>query len=137
MDTTEPAERESVNVLRECIDLQLAKSKDYQNPNSDVKQADHYLHGIDTIYDMLHQKMLRARSLLQAAATNPQESPKFESIEDTFKDIINYSSFAVSYLRGTMDGQNLSARDIFNRKRQIVTISGATTVSWKSDASSR
>ena len=28
--------KESVKVLEECIDLQLAKSKDYQNPKSNV-----------------------------------------------------------------------------------------------------
>lgn len=107
-------ERESVAVLRECIELQLMKSKDYQNDVSDVKQADHYLRGIDTIYDMLHQKMLRARSLLDVARQFPDTTPKFESIEDTFKDIVNYASFAVSYCRGKMDGQHKD-RDIFNR----------------------
>ena len=105
-------ERESVNVLKECIDLQLAKSKDYQSAESDIKQAEHYLRGLDTIYDMLHQKMLRARSLMASAKSGT--TPNFESIEDTFKDIINYASFAVSYSRGKMDGQT-SRRDIFNR----------------------
>jgi hypothetical protein len=41
--------RESVNVLQECIDLQEKKSRDYQNPNSSVSQADYYPNGITTI----------------------------------------------------------------------------------------
>ena len=92
--------KESVKVLEECISLQLAKSKDYQNPKSSIKQAMHYRRGVDTIHDMIHQKLLRAQSLLEADG-----EVKFESLEDTYKDMINYCSFAVSYLRGKMDGQ--------------------------------
>lgn len=92
--------KESVKILEECIELQLAKSKDYQNPNSTIKQAMHYRRGVDTIHDMIHQKLLRAQSLLEADG-----EVKFESLEDTYKDMINYCSFAVSYLRGKMDGQ--------------------------------
>lgn len=103
-------ERESVNVLRECIELQLKKSKDYQNPKSRVMQAMHYRRGVDTIHDMIHQKMLRAQSLLES-----EDLPNFEPLEDTYKDIINYASFAISYLRGKMEGQD-SARDAFNRR---------------------
>ena len=92
--------KESVEVLKECIELQLVKSKDYQNPKSNIKQAMHYRRGVDTIHDMIHQKLLRAQSLLEADG-----EVKFESLEDTYKDMINYCSFAVSYLRGKMDGQ--------------------------------
>ena len=95
--------KESVKVLEECIDLQLAKSKDYQNPKSNIKQAMHYRRGVDTIHDMIHQKLLRAQSLLEADVG--LEDRQFESLEDTYKDMINYCSFAVSYLRGKMDGQ--------------------------------
>ena len=93
-------EKEAVKILKECIDLQLAKSQDYQNPKSDIKQAMHYRRGVDTIHDMIHQKLLRAQSLLEADG-----DVKFESLEDTYKDMINYCSFAVSYMRGKMDGQ--------------------------------
>ena len=95
--------KESVEVLKECIELQLAKSKDYQNPKSNIKQAMHYRRGVDTIHDMIHQKLLRAQSLLEADVG--LEERQFESLEDTYKDMINYCSFAVSYLRGKMDGQ--------------------------------
>jgi len=105
--------KESVKVLNECIELQLNKSRDYQNPNSRVVQAMYYTRGIDTIHDILHAKMLRAQSLLEAAHVG--QEPNFESIEDTYKDIINYASFAVSWMRGKIHGQNLDA-DMFNRE---------------------
>jgi hypothetical protein len=107
-------ERESVKVLRECIELQLAKSQDYQNPNSNVVQADHYRRGIDTIFDTMNGKMLRIQSLLEASAAGVK--PKHESIEDSLKDLINYASFGVSWLRGMMEGQKPD-RDMFNRKK--------------------
>lgn len=107
------SERESERVLQECIDLQRKKSQDYQNPMSTVKQADHYPHGVNTIFDMCHQKLTRVRSLLEAAE-HGADAPNFESIEDTFKDLINYASFAVSFLRNKMEGQD-QARNMFNR----------------------
>ena len=105
-------ERESVKVLRECVYLQTQKSQDYQNPNSNVVQAMHYRRGVDTIHDMIWQKLLRAQSLLEA-----EGNPNFESLEDTYKDMINYCSFAVSYMRGKMEGQDPD-RDMFNVKKK-------------------
>ena len=104
--------KESVKVLNECIDLQIKKSDDYQNPNSNVVQAMHYRRGVDTIHDIIQGKVYRAQSLLESAM---QDAPNFESLEDTYKDIINYCSFAVSWLRGSMEGQQPN-RDIFNKK---------------------
>jgi len=109
--TDAPIERESIKVLRECIELQLAKSADYQNPNSNIVQAMHYRRGIDTIHDMIHQKLLRAQSILESG-----NQPQFEALEDTYKDLINYASFAVSYIRGKMQGQEAD-RDEFNRPK--------------------
>lgn len=92
---------ESVEVLNECIDLQISKSKDYQSPKSNIKQSMHYRRGVDTIHDMIHQKLMRAQSLLESG-----DVPNNESLEDTYMDMINYCSFAVSYLRGRMNGQD-------------------------------
>ena len=97
----------SVTVLEECISLQIYKSIDYQNPNSSVRQAMHYRRGLDTIHDMIEQKVLRARSLIEAAGAGC-DGPENEPLEDTYKDIVNYCSFAVVWLRGEMDGQNLN-----------------------------
>lgn len=101
-----------MNVLMECIELQERKGRDYQNPRSTVKQAHHYPHGIDTILDMVHQKMIRAKSLTEAVKFGDGK-PNYESLEDTLKDAINYLSFGVSWLRNKMDGQ-LPDRDMFN-----------------------
>ena len=94
-------QKESILVLQECAELQSKKSEDYQNVNSQVKQAMHYRRGVDSIHDTMHGKMLRAQSLLESG-----NSANFESLEDTYKDLINYASFAVSYIRGKMEGQN-------------------------------
>jgi len=101
---------ESVKVLQECIELQKKKSQDYQNPNSNVTQAMHYRRGIDTLHDAIQGKIYRAQSLLESGGV-----PNFESLEDTYKDLINYGSFAVAWLRGGIPGQNIS-HNIFNKK---------------------
>jgi hypothetical protein len=111
-------ECESVKVLRECIELQNKKSKDYQNPNSNVKQAMHYRRGVDSIHDIMQGKMYRAQSILES---NNYNSENFESLEDTYKDLINYASFAVSYLRKKMDGQNPDY-SIYNKPEVVKTI---------------
>ena len=69
----------------------------------------HYRRGVDTIHDIILGKITRATSLLESG-----KDPNFESLEDTYKDMINYASFAVSYMRGKMEGQ-VSGRDMFNR----------------------
>jgi hypothetical protein len=114
--TTIPLDRESMRVLMECITLQGKKSRDYQNPNSTIVQADYYPHGVDTIFDIMHAKMLRIKSVLEAMKYDPTYAPNFESIEDSGKDLINYTSFFCSYIRGKMEGQD-PERDIFNRKK--------------------
>jgi hypothetical protein len=45
---------------------------------------------------------------------DPNYNPNFESLEDSAKDLINYSSFAVSFIRGGIDGQD-PKRDFLNR----------------------
>ena len=113
---TDPSnDPESVKALRECIELQLRKSRDYQNPNSRVKQADYYPSGVKTIHEICHAKMLRALSVMEAMEKDPAYSQNFESLEDSFKDMINYASFAISYCRGQIPGQQ-KGHDMFNRK---------------------
>ena len=107
-------DKESVTVLKECIDLQLKKSQDYQNPNSNVKQAMHYRRGVDSLHDIMQGKMYRAQSLLESGRV---DEANFESLEDTYKDLINYASFAVAWLRGGIEGQD-PGRDIFNNPKK-------------------
>jgi hypothetical protein len=104
-------ERESVKVLLEAAELQKRKSMDYQNSNSTVVQADYYPNGVSTIQDIIWAKILRARSLIEGG-----QAANFESLEDTYKDLINYASFAVAYLRGKVPGQDPN-RDAFNKPR--------------------
>ena len=47
-------EKESLRVLKECAELQLKKSNDYQNPQSKIRQADYYPSGAKTILEIIH-----------------------------------------------------------------------------------
>lgn len=106
---------ESMRVLDECKSVMEKKSNDYQNPTSSIKQADYYPNGCMTILDIMHAKMLRLRSVMEAMQNDPKYEPNFESIEDSAKDLINYACFAIAYSRGKMEGQDKN-RDIFNRE---------------------
>ena len=97
--------KESLKVLQECAELQQQKSRDYQNENSRIRQADHYPRGCATILDIMQGKMIRMYSVMEAIEHDPDYEPNFESIEDSAMDLINYASFFVSYARGKMDGQ--------------------------------
>lgn len=104
---------ESAKVLAECADLMVRKARDYQNPNSTVQQADYYPNGVSTIHDIMHAKMLRMKSVMEAMR-GQEYDPNFESLEDSAKDLINYASFFVAYCRFKIEGQDRT-RDIFNR----------------------
>ena len=109
--------KESLRVLQECAELQTKKSNDYQNPNSKITQADYYPNGITTIHDIMHAKMLRMASVMEAMQSNDYE-PNFESLEDSAKDLINYASFFVAYCRHGIPGQDLN-KDAFNSNNNI------------------
>jgi len=108
--------RESIKVLQECAEIQDKKSRDYQNENSRIRQADYYPRGILSIMELINTKTIRLWSVLEAMENDPSYKPNFESIEDSLKDLINYSSFAVAYSRGKIDGQDPD-RDFLNRKK--------------------
>ena len=109
-------EKESIKVLSQCSDIQLKKSKDYQNPNSRIKQADYYPRGVMSIMELINTKTIRLWSLIEAMENDPSYEPNFESIEDSLKDLINYASFAVAYSRGKIEGQDPN-RDFLNREK--------------------
>jgi hypothetical protein len=106
--------KESLKVLQECAELQTKKSNDYQNPNSKITQADYYPNGITTIHDIMHAKMLRMMSVMEAMQSEDYV-PNFESLEDSGKDLINYASFFVAYCRGGIPGQD-PTRNAFNKR---------------------
>jgi hypothetical protein len=108
-------DKESLKVLKECAELQIKKSNDYQNPNSRIKQADYYPRGVLTILDIVYAKVLRMYSVIEAMESDNGYEQNFESIEDSCKDLINYSSFIASYCRGGIDGQDPN-KDFLNRE---------------------
>jgi hypothetical protein len=112
------AKKYSINVLCECAELQAAKSKDYQNPNSRIRQGDYYPSGVKTILEIIHAKVLRATSIVEAMEYDRSYTPNFEGLDDSLRDLINYASFGVAYIHGEIDGQDLQQRDILNRKVQ-------------------
>jgi hypothetical protein len=116
MEINVTTDTEAMRVLQECVEVMRKKSNDYQNPHSNIKQADYYPNGVLTILDLIHAKSLRLRSVLDAMRLDPNYKPNFESIEDSAKDLINYSAFIVAYSRGQMQGQHTD-RDIFNRPK--------------------
>lgn len=107
--------RPSANILLEAAELQERKGRDYQNPLSRVRQADHYPRGVYTILDTVNGKLLRMYSVLETMEAGGKIN--FESVEDSAIDAINYLSFIVAYLRGDIDGQD-PEKDIFNRRGQ-------------------
>lgn len=115
------SKKESIKVLEECADLQLKKSNDYQNPNSNIRQADYYPRGVASLLDIVHAKTLRMFSVLEAMENDPNYEPNFESLEDSAKDLINYGSFIAAYIRGGIDGQS-NDRDFLNRKKAEVNM---------------
>lgn len=110
--------KESIKVLQECAEIQDRKGRDYQNPNSRIKQNDYYPRGVLSIMELINTKNIRLWSLLEAMENDPNYEPNFESVEDSLKDMINYASFAVAYCRGKIDGQDAS-RDFLNRAKKV------------------
>jgi hypothetical protein len=115
MDKDRKIMRESIKVLQECAELQDRKSRDYQNEKSRIVQADYYPRGVASLMDIIHTKTLRLWSVIEAMENDPNYEPNFESVEDSFKDLINYASFGVAYCRGKIPGQNTD-RDFLNRE---------------------
>lgn len=93
------SERRAIEVLEECADLMRKKGQDYNR----VPQAEYYPFGVRDIWCMMHQKMTRIKSLMVA-----EGDQNFESMEDSARDLINYSAFLIEYLEGKMEGQNES-----------------------------
>jgi hypothetical protein len=89
-------ERRAIEVLEECADLMRAKGQAYNR----VPQAEYYPHGVLSIWTMMHQKMTRLKSLMDHDGDN-----QYESMEDSARDLINYTAFLIEFMEGKMDGQ--------------------------------
>ena len=108
-------QKESIKVLQECAELQIKKSQDYNNPDSRVRQEMYYTRGVATLLDIMWGKMLRMYSVVEAMEKDIDYNPNFESLDDSAKDMINYSSFVVAYLRQGIDGQD-GTKDFLGRR---------------------
>ena len=109
------SQKESIKVLQECAELQIKKSQDYNNPDSRIHQNMYYPRGVATILDIVWAKVLRMYSVVECMEEDPTYEPNFESLEDSAKDLINYSSFIVAYCRQGIDGQD-GTKDYLNRE---------------------
>ena len=85
------SQKESIKVLQECAELQIKKSQDYNNPDSRIHQNMYYPRGVATILDIVWAKVLRMYSVVEGMEEDPTYEPNFESLEDSAKDLINYS----------------------------------------------
>lgn len=112
--------KKSLKILQECAEIQSKKSKDYQSDVSSVEQADYYVNGVSTIYDIMWAKMLRIKSIQETVQRDPDHEPNFEGLRDSVVDLINYASFYGAYLDNGIPGQD-EDRDIFNRKKVAIT----------------
>lgn len=129
--------KESLKALEEAAAIQNKKSNDYQNAESRIKQAQYYPHGCATILDLIHSKVLRMYSVMEAMENDKNYQPNFESLEDSAIDLINYGSFFVSYMRGKMEGQD-PTRNFLNKKIETqssstITVSNGPIVISASD----
>ena len=104
----------AAQILQQCVEVQRKKAADYQNPASTVQQADYYLSGVKTIYEIMHAKMLRIKSIMETIESDPSFEPNNEAMFDSFVDLINYTSFGAAYLQGGIPGQKPD-HNMFNR----------------------
>ena len=91
-------DRRAIQVLTECAELMRHKGKAYNN----VPQAEYYPNGQQDIFCMMWQKIKRIQSLLNT----PNADNQFEGLNDSVRDLINYSSFFIEYSEGKMDGMS-------------------------------
>ena len=99
--------RRAEAVLYECAELMAKKGA----ANNRLPQADYYApleslygehdRGESAIFTMMWQKMIRIRSLL----AERNGSNEFEGVEDSARDLINYTSFLIEFMEGKMNGQ--------------------------------
>ena len=80
--------------FQELLDLLLSKHKDYGPRNI----ADAPGGAINGLRVRMHDKLARINNLVDSG-----KNPKYESIEDSFKDMANYAIIGLLVLRGEWD----------------------------------
>ena len=88
-----PIHERAAELLAENSQLLMDKGQDYGGGEL-VDPMDYYKFEMDNPnLQILHTKVLRYASL-----TSQTGNPKFESVEDTLKDIMNYAALAIAVL---------------------------------------
>ena len=108
------ASRRAEEVLYECADIMARKGNAYNR----LPQADYYAplealygehdSGESAIFTMMWQKVIRIRSLL----ADREGKNEFEGIDDSARDLINYTSFLIEFMEGKMDGQGQQEEEL-------------------------
>jgi Nucleotide modification associated domain 1 len=78
-----------LDLIRPAMEIVVKKHEDY---NTGIALRDYFPFGDKSYIQMLHTKVLRLRSLEGREAN-------FEGLDDTLKDLINYSVFYLQYLQ--------------------------------------
>lgn len=78
-------------LIAPAMDIVVKKHEDY---NTGIQLHEYFPFGDVSYVQMLYTKVLRLRSLAGRTAN-------FEGVEDTLKDLINYSVFYLQYLQET------------------------------------
>jgi hypothetical protein len=90
-------EFEYLSLLDNAMTLVTKKQEDYQSATSTITLADYFPFGHKSYVQMLHTKVTRLRSLVEAIVAGIE--PNFESIEDSVNDLINYAVFYLKFLK--------------------------------------
>jgi hypothetical protein len=80
----------AAQVLLECAELIERKSADYNNGQD---RSVYYPYGDKSLFTMVWTKVMRIKSLIDS-----DRPTNFESLEDSLKDLANYSAIWVSEL---------------------------------------
>ncbi len=83
-------------VLEEVLDTLKKKNRDYGGASFDMGLVGNYVH--------VHDKESRLRHLTEALYNGTEAN--FESLEDTYKDLIGYSVIGVLLYRAQIGGKN-------------------------------
>ncbi len=89
-------ELEYADLLQDAMNLVTAKQQDYQSSASSITLEDYFPFGHKSYVQMLHTKVTRLRSLVEAMDAGVE--PNFESIRDSVNDLINYAVFYLKFL---------------------------------------
>jgi hypothetical protein len=87
---------EFLHHVEKNIKLMEKKHEDYQSEGVELK--DYFPFGSESYVQMLHVKTTRLVSLVRKEA-----DPNYESIEDTVRDLINYSVFYLDFLENMVE----------------------------------